>query len=266
MKRREFQRLVVDELRNSRPATLNDEFFARLEAKAEKHFPHGKRDEIARKWVEDLVTERILVKTGAGPDEFQLNPDPIVGETATERFEKLPADISEERMPFGLVALYAINSFLFLILSFFFLPDSIVKVLGSAVGVALGVFGLKSLNPRETSDKPRFLHRKIVGAALVLATVVQGILLWIGFTHPCRIIAIPGSTVFVDGKFLERTSEPPEEETKAAQALTSPDNIVPWLTPREKGHFLRWETHEIKITKKWYVDADRSQESVQNVS
>jgi hypothetical protein len=266
MQRREFQRILIDELRSGQPATLDDAFFAAVEAKANEPFPQGKRAEIARKWVDDLVGERILVKTGAGLDEFQLNPNPIVGETATERFENLPADVLDQRMPVSLVALYAINSFLFLLLSFFFLPDSIVKVLGSAAGVALGVFGLKSLNPSESSEAPRLLQRKVIGAALIFATLVQGILLGIGFTYPCQIIALPGSTVFVDGKFLERTSEPPEDEKTTAGKGNSPENIQPWLKARKKIHFLRWEMHEIKITKKWYVDADRSQESVQNVS
>ena len=266
IERREFQRQLIDELRNTEVATLDDSFFEAIERSLNKLFPAGKRTEMAREWVDELVLERILIRSATGPDGFQLNPDPIVGETARERFEKLPADISERRMPASLLALYAANSFLFLILSFFFLPDSFVKVLGSAAGVALGVFGLKSLNPRESSSGPRLLQRRLVGAALALATLVQGILLVIGFTNPCRIFAIPGSTVFVDGKFLERTSEPPEQERRDAKTLNSPENIRPWLKPRENRHFLRWETHEIKITKKWYVDSDRSQESVQNVS
>jgi len=267
MQRREFQRLVIESLRNGAPATLDDEFFAGLETKANKHFPPGDRAEIARQWIDDLVTERILVNAGAGADSFQLNPNPIVGETATERFENLPGDPSEARTPLSLVALYGINSFLFLILSFFFLPESAVKIIGSFVGVVLGIFGLKSLNPRETSDVPRTAQRRVVTMALVLAIVIQGTLVAIGFSHPCKITAIPGSTVFVDGKFLERTAEPPADDQRkaAADEATSPENIRPWLKPQTKGHWLRWDTHEIKVTKKWYVDADRSQESIQNV-
>ena len=61
------------------------------------------------------------MRNSSCPNDFQLNPQPIVGETATERFEQLPPDVSEKPLPLGLVVLYAVNSFLFLVLSFFFL-------------------------------------------------------------------------------------------------------------------------------------------------
>jgi hypothetical protein len=153
------------------------------------------------------------------------------------------------------------------LLSFFFLPDSLVKVLGSAAGVALGILGLKSLNPRETENVARSSrYRTWLIATLMVAGIVQAAILGIGFAFPCKITAIPGSTVLIDGKFLERTPDLTEEERKETKDLFSPDNIRPWLTPRLNSHYLRWDTHEIKITKKWYVDAERSQESVQNVS
>src|SRR4051812_10056525 len=113
------------------------------------------------------------------------------------------------RAPVTLLVLYAVNSFLFLVLSFFFLPDAIVKVLGSAAGVTFGVLGLKSLNPRETeSGSPITRLRELFVSLLSAAAVFQGAVLVIGFCNPCRIVAIPGSTVFVDGKFLARTPDP----------------------------------------------------------
>src|SRR5260370_28564484 len=87
-----------------------------------------------------------------------------------------------------------------------------------------------------------------------------------GYTNSCRIWAIAGSTVVIDGKFYEGTPDLIEAERQPTKGLTSPENMRPWFTPRENRHYLRWDTHEIKITKKWYVDAERSQESVQNVS
>ncbi len=162
-----------------------------------------------------------------------------------------------DKAPVSLLVLYAVNSFLFLVLSFFFLPDGIVKVLGSAAGVALGVLGLKSLNPRETEGAST-RYRGLFVITLSVAALLQGALLLIGFFNPCRISTIPGSTVLVDGKFLARTPDPiPSGDT---------NNVVPWLTPHENQYFLRWDTHEIKVSKKWYVTNDRSQEFVQNVS
>jgi hypothetical protein len=163
------------------------------------------------------------------------------------------------KTPISQLVLYAVNSFFFLVLSFFFLPDSIVRVLGSAAGVALGVLGLKSLNPRET-DSASFItryHGWFVGA-LSVAAVLQAALLIIGFSNPCRIVTIPGSTISVDGKFLARTSDPIQSGDT--------NDIAPWLTPQENKYLLRWDTHEIKVTKKWYVTNDRSSEFVQNVS
>lgn len=237
-----------------------------IETETKKSFPPGARADLARQWIDELVVERILVKGPAGPDEYQLNPDLIVGETPLQHFVQLPPDPSENRLPLGLLILYALNSFLFLILSFFFLPDSVVKIVGSAAGVILGVLGLKSLNPRESGGDPRLWLRRLTASALTLATILQVTLLAIGFSNPCRIKAIPGSTVLVDGKFLERTPDPPLKDRQGVENLDSPENLLPWLTAQRRNHFLRWETHEIKITKKWYVDNERSQESVQNVS
>ena len=63
-----------------------------------------------------------------------------------------------------------------------------------------------------------------------------------------------------------RAPDPTREEGQEAEKLNPPDNLSPWLTPRENRYLLRWDTHEIRISKKWYVDDDRSQESVKNVS
>jgi hypothetical protein len=164
-----------------------------------------------------------------------------------------------------LLVLYAANSFLFLVLSFFFLPDPIVKVVGSAAAVVFGLLGLKSLNPRE-ADTISFVtrHRGLVIVPLLLIALFQAALLGLGFAYPCKIQAIPGSTVTVDGKFFARTPDPTPEQRSEAKPY-SPDNIRPWLTPQERHYWLRWDTHEIRISKEWYVDKDGSPESVKNV-
>ncbi len=176
----------------------------------------------------------------------------------TEAIDRGPARL--------LLVLYAANSFLFLVLSFFFLPDPIVKVVGSAAAVVFGLLGLKSLNPRE-ADTISFVtrHRGLVIVALLLIALFQAILLALGFAYPCRIVAIPGSTVTVDGRFFARTADPTPEQRRETAEKDSPDNIRPWLTPQETKYWLRWDTHEIRISKRWYVDDDGSQESVQNV-
>src|ERR1017187_4780199 len=92
IERREFQRQLINELRSGEAATLDDAFLEAIEKKLRKRFPANKRSETAAKWIDELDLERILVRTGAASDEFKLNPQPIVGETARERFEKLPAD------------------------------------------------------------------------------------------------------------------------------------------------------------------------------
>jgi hypothetical protein len=266
IERREFQRLLINELRSGEAVTLDDTFLGAVEKKLHRRFAANKRAEAAAKWIDELELERILVRTGDRPNEFKLNPQPIVGETARERFENLPADVPEKRTSLSLLILYAANSFLFLWLSFFFLPDSIVKVLGSAAGVVLGVLGLKSLNPRETNSAGSSRRQRgLLVAILLMAVLVQGRFLYIGYTNPCRIWAIPGSTVFMDGKFFARTPELTEAERTPTKGLSSPNNILPWLKPRENYYYVRWDTHEIKITKRWYLDAERSQESVKNV-
>jgi hypothetical protein len=265
IERREFQRQIINDLRAGEAIRGDDSFLAAIEEKLRKRFPAGKRVETAGKWLDELVQEGVLVPADDG--KLKLNPQPIVGESAWKRFENLPPDPAEPRLATDLLLLYGLNSFLFLLLSFFFLPDSLVKVLGSAAGVALGILGLKSLNPRETDNVARSSRYRIwLIAMLIVAGIGQATILGIGFAFPCKITAIPGSTVLVDGKFLERTPDLTEEERKETKGLFSPDNIRPWLTPRLNSHYLRWDTHEIKITKKWYVDAERSQESVQNVS
>ncbi len=265
IERREFQRQVIAELRDANVIHLDDPFLETVEKKLNKTFPPGRRIELGGLWADELLRERILVAEKDDSKKLQLNPQPIVGETALERFDNLPADSIEQRLPLELLTLYAINSFLFLILSFFFLPESVVKVLGSAAGVGLGVLGLKSLNPRETNSDPRVWPRRFVGLALAAAGLVQAALLLLGFLNPCRIYAVPHSTISVDGKFLESTPDPPEEERKKVERLPSPANIQPWLTPWVRKHYLRWETHEIKVTKKWHVDNNQSEESRDNV-
>jgi hypothetical protein len=160
------------------------------------------------------------------------------------------------KAPVSLLVLYAVNAFLFLVLSFFFLPDSIVKVLGSAAGVLFGVLGFKSLNPRE-ADSESFItrYRGLFTRSLSVAALLQSALLLIGFFNPCRIWTIPGSTVLVDGKFLARTPDPSERR----------EDINAWLTPQPNRYFLRWDTHEIKVRKNWYVTKDGSPEFVKNV-
>ncbi len=165
-----------------------------------------------------------------------------------------------------LLVLYAANSFLFLVLSFFFLPDSIVKVVGSAAAVVFALLGLKTLNPRE-SDTMSFVapHRRLVIAALSFIALLQAVLLVFGFAYPCRIVAVPGSTVTGDGKFFARTPDPPTRPLGEMADKDSPENILPWLTPKGTRYWLRWDTQEVRISKKWYIDDDGSQESVQNV-
>src|SRR4029077_6649250 len=141
-----------------------------------------------------------------------------------------------------LLVLYAANSFLFLVLSFFFLPDAIVKVVGSAAAVVFTLLGLKGLNPRE-ADAMSLLrrHRSWVIGALLLTALLQAALLGVGYAHPCRIIAIPGSTVTVDGKFLARTPDPTPRRRVETANNDSSDNIRPWLTPKPTKHWLRWD-------------------------
>jgi hypothetical protein len=166
----------------------------------------------------------------------------------------------------SVLLLYAVNSFLFLVLSFFFLPDSIVKVVGSAAAVVFALLGLKTLNPREP-DTMSFVapHRRVVIAVLSFIALLQAVLSVFGFAYPCSIVAIPGSTVTVDGKFLARTPDPSTRPPRKTADKDSPENILPWLTPKGTRYWLRWDTHEVRISKKWYVDDDGSQESVQNV-
>src|SRR5439155_10057009 len=150
-----------------------------------------------------------------------------------------------------LLVLYAGNSFLFLVLSFFFLPDPIVKVVGSAAAVIFGLLGLKGLNPREaTSTSFMGQQRTLVIVVLSLAALLQAVLLGLGVAYPCRIVAVPGSTVMVDGKFFARTPDPTPKAHGETANKYSPDNIRPWLTPQEKEYWLRWDTHEIRISKK----------------
>jgi hypothetical protein len=168
----------------------------------------------------------------------------------------------------SVLLLYAANAFLFLLLSFFFLSDPIVKIVGSAAAVVFALLGLKGASPR-TPDAISLVkrHRSFVIAALLLIALLQGLLLIIGFTNPCQIVAIPGSTVTVDGKFLARTPDPTQEELRAVADKDSPANIEPWLTTKKNKYWLRWDTHDVRVSKKWYVDArDRSQESVKNIS
>jgi len=164
------------------------------------------------------------------------------------------------------VFLYAANLFFFLLLTIFFLPIALAKSLGTAVGLAVIVLLLGSRNSREnnqSSSTPG--HRRwLLGAVLLLAAAFQAALLYAGFANPFRLRALPGSTVFVDGNFFRKTSDLAGDERK--RDLPSPENIRPWLTPRETCHYLRWDTHEIKVSKQWYVTADRSPESAQTVS
>src|SRR5262245_24207027 len=120
--------------------------------------------------------------------------------------EEPPPSATKKRTSHTLLFLYAANSFLFLWLSFFFLPDSLVKVLGSAVGVVLGVFGLKSINPTEDDGaklSPR--QKDVLAGVLSIVALVQVAWLWIGYSNPCQVFALPDSSVYVDGKFFLRT-------------------------------------------------------------
>ena len=164
------------------------------------------------------------------------------------------------------VVLYAINLFSFLLLAIFFLPISLAKSLGSAVGLAVIVLLLGSRNSRENNQSFSTPGHRLwlLGTVLFLTAVFQAALLCAGFANPFRLHALPGSTVFLDGHYFGKTPDLAENERK--KDLPSPENIRPWLTPRETCHYLRWVTHEIKVSKEWYVTADRSPESAQTVS
>src|SRR4029453_11243051 len=136
-----------------------------------------------------------------------------------------------------LLILYAANSFLFLVLSFFFLPDPIVKVVGSAAAFFFVLLVLKSLNPREAGTMSLVTrHRGLVMVTLLLIALLQAALLGLGFAYPCRIVVIPGSTVLVDGKFFARTPDPTPQQRRETAKKYSPDNIRPWLTPQETNY------------------------------
>ena len=164
------------------------------------------------------------------------------------------------------VVLYAVNLFLFFLLAIFFLPVALAKGLGSAVGLAVLVMAVRSRTSTENNlvSPAPLLQRWLLISVLILLAAAQTALLYFGFANPFRLHTLPGSTVFVDGNFFAKTPELAAGERK--KDLPSPENIRPWLTPRETCHYLRWDTHEIKVTKKWYVDADRSPESIQIVS
>ena len=265
IRRREFQQHLVDALESEQPIALDAAFFTALTRKSGWCLPSSELRELSRDWVNELIQERILLQTSDG--KVQVNPEPIVGESARERLDKFPPDKIDRGAAALLLVLYAANAFLFLVLSFLFLPDSIVKVVGSAVGVALGLLGLKSLNPRETDSISLVeRHRVSAIAALLVIALAQTILVGIGFANPCRIVALPGSTITVDGNFLALTPDPTQEELKNTADKNSPDNILPWLTPRETTYRLRWDIHTIRISKKWYVDTrNLSEELVGNV-
>src|SRR5438132_14140203 len=110
------------------------------------------------------------------------------------------SEATDRRLARLLLVLYAGNSFLFLVLSFFFLPDPIVKVVGSAAAVVLALVGLKSLSPTEP-DTVSFVtrHRSSVIVALLLITLLQATLLGPGVPYPFRIKGISGSCAPVAG-------------------------------------------------------------------
>jgi hypothetical protein len=163
------------------------------------------------------------------------------------------------------VVLYAVNLFFALLLALFFLPVSLAKILGIAVAFALVVMvsGGRTSADGDSGSPARRLRGWLLAAGLILFAIVQAAVLYAGFANPFRLRALPGSTVFVDGTFFIRTPDLAGQDRK--KDLPSPENIRPWLTPRETCHYLRWDAHEIRITKKWYVTADRSQESAQTV-
>ena len=164
------------------------------------------------------------------------------------------------------VILYAFNLFFLLLLAVFFLPIDLAKILGPAAGLALMVLAVRGQIFAESSpvSPASRLTGWLLGWTLVLLAILQAALLYVGFTNPFRLSALPGSTVFVDGSFFGKTPDLTWNERK--KDLPSPENIRPWLTPRETCHYLRWDTHEIKVSKKWYVAADRSPESAQTLS
>ena len=119
-------------------------------------------------------------------------------------------------------------------------------VIGAAafLGAALGFAGLKF---RETRS---FLDSGWTGANLILTGVVAALLgfgVLIGFANPCVVGGLPEATVKVDGREIANL---PTNTANASvpQSWLRNNYATPLL--------LRWEPHDIEVSKKWYVSAD----------
>jgi hypothetical protein len=210
----------------------------------------------AREAIQEMIQQRILVCKGEWGFGClcSIGEEPILGETAEERFAKLPELPELPRwMIFTGNLLIGVDALLFFIFYCTYLPQSWIGPVtgtGALIGALLSYAGLRLSDQRALTalhwTRGKWLSVFLVGALLAALT-------WIGYVNPCIVRAPPGAQILVDGKMA------------ATVPTIISDNPFDWLANAEQRLALRWDNHEILIRKKWWMTGEWHDASVQSI-
>lgn len=248
--RRAFQRQLLRRLRAvGQPEALTPEVIAQLVSEAGGEATPAAAGDAAtvRATVAELIDQRMV--SGAADWDVggtvALGPQPILGETAEERFARLPP--LPELPPWMIVSgrlLTGLAAVLFVTFYFTYLPQSkLAQIMGAAalIGALLSHAGLRLSDQRALTGLRWTMLRWVTMAAICGALAA---LLGVGVANPCVIKAPPGSQIWVDGKLFEEIAPNP-----------SSDRLL-CTTPVAARLHLHWDDHEISVRKNWHVDPD----------
>jgi hypothetical protein len=250
--RRAFQRELIGRLRSSSGAITLDRALLGDIIRSLGRVDSIRDEKQASDAVEELIEQRILISAKTPwtvGDECRLSPSPILGETPEERFANLP---TLPGLPRGMIltgnALLVLDAVLFFIFYCVYLPQSWIGPVtgtGAFIGAILSYVGLK-LSDQNAVTALRWTLRKWFAVAAT-ATVLLALNL-VGFFHPCVVSAPPGTGIFVDGKL--------QKVVPILWDMSQDDynNPKKWLENSPVYLHLRWDPHDVRLVKKWYVD------------
>jgi hypothetical protein len=250
LKRRAIQKLYLDTVAEARAAgkSLDYDTIIKVVFPGEKSVWVRPRDrDMVRGWIDELLDEDILVRDPAREDATEdfhiLNPAAVEGKSARERFATLPPDLPRwQRRALLVLAVFALA--LGGIFHYRFMPQDVEAQAIGIVGVLITVLGLigAQVSKADTWREALYDRRTLWGVGII--TLVLAALVAAGYALPCRVSALPGSTIQVDGKPYQVIKPSHRREGRHANR---PVTVSLWLP---------WGAHEIKATKPWHIQPD----------
>ncbi len=155
--------------------------------------------------------------------------------SANDGTAKLTSDDRSKQLT---VAIIAIDCCLFVVFFLEFFPRGFLAQASVLTGLASGLLTLVGMKWGRGSLALRLSRQMVLRVALAFLGVITALLL-IGIARPFQLHAVPGASVYVDGRLVGRTP---------SSADDAPDGLA------TANVYASWEPHEFSIRKQYFLD------------